>query len=198
MSSTLNKPHAPTLPVERKSGTLGMILFITTEAALFVVLFFSYFYLASQSNVWPLAENPRLVLSTPMTILLVASSFVLHWGERSLRREARGRAIGLVLLTILLGAGFLVIQGFEYHHHLKSLTPGTNAYGSIFYTITGIHALHLFTGICMLIFALLPRPGDRPALPETTLHNAGLYWHFVDVVWLFIFSIMYIAPRIQL
>lgn len=189
--------HPPLVTtLDDRRGTAAMWLFILTEAALFILLFFSYFYLAEGGWRWPGEEPPKLHLAIPMLVVLWVSSGVLHWGEREIKaqRYARGRA-GLAV-TIILGLGFLVMQWFEYMEHLKTLAPTTDVYGSIFYTITTFHAAHLIIGLLMLIYVLaLPRvePTDRP--PHRPFHNAAMYWHFVDFIWLWIVIFLYIGPN---
>lgn len=184
--------------VDERRGTWGMLLFIVTEAALFLMLFFSYYYLAHASRgPWP-PEPPKLMLALVMLLVLLSSSAVLHLGERAEQNGRTGTARALVGATILMGIGFLVLQTLEYRDHLKTLTPTTDAYGSIFYTITSFHAAHLLLGLCMLLYVLvLPQigPGQKP--PHRSLHNASLYWHFVDLVWVLIVALLYVAPNIS-
>lgn len=191
------RDHPPvTTVLDDRRGTAAMWLFILTEAALFILLFFSYFYLAQGGWRWPGEVPPKLRLALPMLGVLWISSAVLHWGEKQVkaRRYTRGRT-GLII-TIVLGLIFLVMQSFEYMDHLKTLTPMSDVYGSIFYTITTFHAAHLMMGLLMLIYVLcLPRwePVDRT--PHRPYHNAALYWHFVDFIWLWIIIFLYIAPN---
>ncbi len=188
-------PHGVT---DERRGTWGMLLFILTEAALFLMLFFSYSYLAHASRgPWP-PEPPKLMLALVMLVVLLSSSAVLHLGERAEKNGRTGTARAFMGATILMGIGFLVLQTLEYRDHLKTLTPTTNAYGSIFYTITSFHAAHLLLGLCMLLYVLvLPQigPGQKP--PHRSLHNASLYWHFVDLVWVLIVALLYVAPNIS-
>lgn len=180
-----------------RRGTGGMLLLILSEALLFVVLFFSYYYLGRRAPRWPLDEPPKLPLALTMLAILLISSAVLHWGERGLKQGRRGRARLAVLGTLLLGIVFLVLQTIEYRDHLKTLRPTTDAYGSIFYTLTSFHAAHLVFGLLALGYVLLlPRlePLERP--PHRPLHNAALYWHFVDCVWIFIVALLYVAPNL--
>lgn len=185
------------LPWDDRRGTRGMALFITTEALLFVVLFFSYFYLGHDDPVWP-AEPPRLFYALVMLAVLLTSSVVLHASERLLaRRGSRAARLGIAA-TMLLGVAFLVLQGFEYHERLETVRPTEDAYGSIFYVITGLHGAHVLLGLGLLAFVVaLPRlePNDEP--PYRALHNAGLYWHFVDAVWVVIVSVLYLLPRVH-
>jgi cytochrome c oxidase subunit III len=122
---------------------------------------------------------------------------ILRWGEKQVERErfVQGRiALGV---TILLGFVFLAISALDYKEHLQHLTPTQNAYGSIFYTITTFHVAHLILGLCMLIFVFLPRVGrtDRP--PHRPFGDAAVYWHFVDIVWVFIVGLLFILPNIR-
>lgn len=188
--------HPPLVTtLDDRRGTAGMWLFILTEAALFLILFFCYFYLAQGGWRWPGEEPPRLRLAIPMLLVLWISSGVLHWGERQVQARRYGRARTSIAVTILLGLVFLAMQAAEYIGHLKTLTPQTNVYGSIFYTITTFHAAHLVIGLLMLGYVLtLPRyePAGPPHRPY---HNAALYWHFVDFIWVWIVIFLYIGPN---
>jgi heme/copper-type cytochrome/quinol oxidase subunit 3 len=177
-------------------GTWAMALFIATEATLFVCLFFTYYYLGHDKPIWP-PEPPKWKLAVVMLAILVTSSAVLHWGERQDRSGRSSAARAAVGLTVALGAIFLAVQTLEYRNHLRDLQPTTSAYGSIFYTITSVHAAHLILGLLMLVYVLLlPEigPGSKP--PHRPLHNASLYWHFVDLVWLIIVGLLYVAPNL--
>ncbi len=143
-------------------------------------------------------EPPKFTLALIMLAVLLSSSVVLRWGEKRVEegRFAQGRAA--LAGTILLGLAFLTISGFEYYDHLKHLTPRMNAYGSIFYTITTFHVAHVILGISMLIYiSILPQVGrtDRP--PHRAYSDVASYWHFVDVVWIFIVGLLYILPNIR-
>ena len=181
-----------------KRGTGGMICTIATEASLFIMLFFSYFFLAKDSWLWPHEQPPKLPLALTMLAILLASSVVLSWGERQLKQHQFGRARLSILITIGLGVVFLAVQVLEYKDHLKTLTPRTNAYGSIFYTITSFHAAHVIGGLIILAYvAALPHlePVDRP--PYRPFRNAALYWHFVDAVWVCVVALLYVAPNLR-
>ena len=191
------REHPPlVLTLDDRRGTAAMWLFILTEAALFLMLFFSYFYLAQGGWRWPGETPPKLRLAISMLVVLWISSAVLHWGEKQVEARRYTRARTGLVITILLGLGFLAMQVFEYRDHLKTLTPRSNVYGSIFYTITSFHALHLIMGLLMLVYVLfLPQwePVEWP--PHRPFHNAALYWHFVDFVWVWIVIFLYIAPN---
>jgi heme/copper-type cytochrome/quinol oxidase subunit 3 len=184
--------------IDDRRGTWAMAMFIATEATLFVMLFFTYYYLGHVSRgPWP-PEPPKLTLPLAMLAVLVISSVVLHAGELAEKSGRMMRARLAVVSTVLLGLTFLVLQTLEYREHLQTLKPTTNAYGSIFYTLTSFHAAHVVLGLLMLAYVLvLPDigPGERP--PHRPLHNASIYWHFVDLVWVVIVALIYIAPNLQ-
>jgi cytochrome c oxidase subunit I+III len=177
-----------------RRGTRGMWLFIATEAALFVLLFFAYFYLGP----YPTEDPPKLTLPLAMLAVLFASSVVLHIGEHGLKRGNVGRARFALVATLILAVIFVVMQLAEYGDHLKTLTPQMSSYGSIFYTITTFHAAHLLLGVFLLGYVLvlpLKERAGRP--PHRPLANASRYWHFVDLVWMFIVAILYVAPHFK-
>jgi cytochrome c oxidase subunit I+III len=180
-------------PIEDRRGALAMWWLIGTELALFVMLFVAYFQLGP----WPNEPAPKLTLALVMLGVLLLSSVVLHWGEKRLEanRQRQGRAA--MALSALLGAIFLALQFFEYREHLKILTPTANTYGSIFYTITSFHALHLIVGLLMLMYVLvLPDLRGKRWAPHRPYSTAARYWHFVDVIWFFIVTILYVAPNL--
>jgi heme/copper-type cytochrome/quinol oxidase subunit 3 len=179
-------------------GWWAMALVCATEAAFFAYLLMSYFYLAVRSPSWPPAgiELPRLRLPSIMTVLLVSSSVVLYWAEHGI---AQGRQLRLrmgLAFAFLLGAAFVTLQAIEYHRELREMPAGVHAYASIFYTTTGFHGAHVTFGLLLLLYtfarASLGHFGEHTHLGVSI---ASLYWHFVDVVWLFIFTLLYLSPR---
>jgi cytochrome c oxidase subunit I len=186
-----------TLGWDEKRGTQAMSWFIVTEALLFVSLFFAYFFLASHNDKWPLDAPPKLKLALCMLAVLVASSVVVEVARHFGKHQRNALARLCLAAGVLLGLGFLAIQTFEYRDRLKHVMPTSDAYGSIFYTITSIHGLHVALGVLMLAYvACLPRPGpgsDRS--PHRPLHAAALYWHFVDAVWIIIVLLLYLLPH---
>jgi cytochrome c oxidase subunit 3 len=133
-----------------------------------------------------------------MLAVLVGSSFVMMFGESMVRQGRFVLARLAVLLTVLMGIGFLVIQAFEYIDHWKTLTPFTDSYGSIFYTIVTFHAAHVVMGILMLCYlGILPNYGPSKLPPHRPYHVVTLYWHFVDVVWIFVVLLLYVIPHFQ-
>ena len=178
------------------TGAWGMMLLISTEAALFVYLLFSYFYLGSMARggAWPPSGPPDLRLALPNTLLLLASSGTMWWAESGIRRGRQGRLRGGLLVTLVLGVIFLGIQLAEYRE--KHFTPRTDAYGSLFFTITGFHGAHVAVGLLMILVVSV-RAWRRHFTQRHHLAvtNVSWYWHFVDVVWLVVFTSLYLSPR---
>ena len=176
----------------------GMALLCATEGTLFACLIASYFYLAVGSRRWPPAgiEVPKLLLPGIMTACLVSSSAVLHWAERGIRQDQRGRLTAGLGMTIVLGVAFLLLQAREYADKLKHFRPQEHAYASLFYTITGFHGVHVAAGILLLGYTLLRAArGHFTAEEHVGVSVTSLYWHFVDVVWLVILTSLYLSPR---
>lgn len=182
------------LPPDESRGTMGMKLAIVTEALLFVTLFFAYFYVGHRHPIWP-EEPPKLRLALALLAILLASSGTLQLSEHLLGKGRPSAARLLLLLTLALGLGFVAVQAVEYRNHLRELRPADDVYGSLFYVITSFHGLHVVAGLLMLGFvAILPSltPSRSPHRP---LHNAALYWHFVDVIWILVVALLYLLPR---
>jgi len=176
-------------------GWWGMVLLIVTEASLFVYLLLSYFYLGSMARgPWPASGLPELRLALPNTGVLLLSSGAMWWAESGIRRGDETRLRLGLMLTLLLGAVFLGIQLVEYRH--QSFTPATSAYGSLFYTITGFHGAHVAVGLLMLaVVGLRAWLGHFSFRHHLAVTNVSWYWHFVDAVWLAVFTSLYLSPR---
>jgi heme/copper-type cytochrome/quinol oxidase subunit 3 len=205
MSATWERtrPALPTYPREATEGRSpswwGMVLLIFTEATFFAILLLSYFYLRFQSGpVWPPdgIEKPSLTLVSIMTPILVLSSIPMHWADTGIRRGSVGRLRLGLLAVILQGGTFLGLQAVEYHTLLKTYTPKTDAYGSLFFTITGFHGLHVAIGVLLMTWLLVYSfRGRWTAANHQAVANIALYWHFVDLVWLFILTSLYFSPH---
>ncbi len=186
------------LPVGSKgrlsSGWWGMIVLIATEAALFSYLLFSYFYIASQNGgAWPPGGPPKLDLAIPGTIVLLLGSVTMWWGEKGIRAGNQRQLLIGTAASIVLAIAFVALEGTEWSH--KDFTPATNAYGSLYFTVTGFHLTHVLVGVVMLsmlfVWTLLGYFGVRR---HSTISIAVLYWHFVTAVWVAVFLSFYVSP----
>jgi cytochrome c oxidase subunit III len=198
--------HGPP-PANRSSRvdptTLGMFLFIASEAMLFGSFFAAYFFVRvvnPESTIitpekwatWPPApyEFPVFVAGVN-TLILVTSSFTMHWAVQSIRRNnRRGLQAGLVL-TILMGLAFLLTQVVEYAH--VGFNTGDGAFASVFFGLTGLHGAHVFVGLSLLTFAAV-RSFRGHYSPEHYhgVEIPGIYWHFVDVMWIVVYTTVYL------
>ena len=177
----------------RASGWWGMWMMILTEASLFAYLLFSYAYLGTQSQGVGLPELPRLRIALPNTVLLVASSLVLYWGETGIKKGQRGRLVAALALTLLMGAAFAGLQGLEWHN--KTYGPSADAYASSYFMTTGFHMAHVIGGLLLIATLLLwAAMGKFDARRHAAVSIGALYWHFVDVVWLAVFTTFYFTP----
>ena len=172
----------------------GVVMFLVAESMIFLGLFSAYLTFRLVAPSWPPEGTPELELLLPgiNTIILISSSFVIHNAEAAMKKnDVKGLQLWFGL-TALMGAIFLVGQLYEYFHLEFSLT--NNLFASTFYVLTGFHGLHVCFGL-VLILAVLWR--SRKANHYTSAHYFGveaaeLYWHFVDVVWIVLFLLLYI------
>jgi cytochrome c oxidase subunit 3/cytochrome o ubiquinol oxidase subunit 3 len=187
---------APSWSLPRR-GPVAILLFILAESSLFGVFVAAYLYYIGRSLTGP---TPREVLEFPvlMTVCLLSSSVTVHLAGRALANGATARFLGYWLATIFLGAAFLAGTAREWHelitvHHL---TIRTNLFGSTYYALVGLHASHVIVGLLLLlivaVFGLLGRV--RPDHAERT-DVISIYWHFVDVVWIVVVTVVYIIGR---
>ncbi len=184
----------------RESGWWGMLLFIATEATIFGILFATYFYLRFKNMpVWPPdgIKQPTLGLPLLMSAFLLTSSIPMHVAELGVKKGKQTWLKAGLALSFLLGAGFLVIMlGFEYPEKLKEFTAQTDVYGSLFFLITGLHGSHVFVGLVMNAWAQIKAARGRfDERHHLTMLNVAVYWHFVDVIWIFVFLTLYFSPR---
>ncbi len=179
---------------EHAGGWWGVLTLVVTEAALFGYLIFSYLYLASQSpRLWPPDGLPKLGASSLNTVLLLSSSAFVWLAGALVRRARTVPAFWAMAAAIALGAAFVGIQFKEWHERPYGLS--SNLYGSLYFTITGFHMAHVIAGLIMLCWlAVWIARGYFDGRRDAALNIGGLYWHFVDVVWLFIFSVLYLSP----
>lgn len=178
----------------RGNMLLGVKLAILSEVTLFGALFAAYFVERAESPGWPPVpglERPDLLLPGLNTLLLVSSSITMQWAVRSVRGGDRSRTLRWLGLTLLLGGTFIVIQGYEFATNGFGL--GNGVFGSTFYILTGFHGAHVLAGLCLIgIVTNRARLGLVSAEHHTSVEATSYYWHFVDAVWLFLFSVLYV------
>src|SRR5215216_7922835 len=188
--------HPPTANVSSRvpAAVLGMFLFIGSEIMLFGAFFTAYFFVRVAANPpsWP-PEGFHLPIYVAgvNTAILVTSSFTMHWALQSIKRGSRaGLQAGLVL-TVCLGLVFLLTQIREYSR--IGFAPHDESFGTIFYGLTGLHDAHVFVGLCLLTMATIRAfrghftPGHHHGV-----EIPGIYWHFVDVMWIVVYATIYV------
>ena len=178
------------------SSLLGMVLFIASEVMFFGGLFGAYFTLRSAAPEWPPPDNPHL--SAPyaavLTAILVTSSVTMQFGVWAIRKNNQRRLVLCLAVSLLLGATFLAMQALEYANLIEDgMTLSSGVFGSTFYTLTGFHGAHVAGGAAFILIVLLrARSGQFTARYHDTVEMASYYWHFVDVVWIGLFSTIYL------
>ena len=175
----------------------GMIFFISSEALIFANLIASYLYLEIRNGSWQLPTD----LTYPLinTFILLGSSIPIRVAGAGIASgNQRNLKLGLSL-TILMGAAFLGGQVYEYSNLFgQHFTPQATIFGSSFFTLTGFHGLHVTIGLIFLIIVLLRSlRGDFTAKKHWAAQAGEMYWHFVDGVWVFVFSLVYLLPLIR-
>src|SRR6516165_2074525 len=187
-------PSAWKLPYR---GKVGMACLIFAESAIFTIFVVAYLFYVGNSLTGP---TPREVLETPIfyTICLLSSSLTIHLAGKLLERGRRGGFLGFWLLTIVLGGLFLYGTGQEWHRLIyeRGLTISTNLFGTTYYSLVGLHASHVTIGLILLsivlFFGLAGRVGPEQSARVDVL---SMYWHFVDAVWIVVFTVVYILGR---
>ena len=198
MSSTVLTPPPIESPWTLPSrGRVGMFCLIAAESAIFTIFVVAYVFYIGKSISGP---TPRDVLELPIfnTACLLLSSLTIHFAISALRKGQSGAFAGLWALTFLLGAIFLVGTGREWHHLIydKGLTIQTNLFGTTYYSLVGLHAFHVIVGLTGILivlgFALAGRVKEEHADRADVF---SLYWHFVDAVWVVVFTVVYLIGR---
>lgn len=178
-------------------GTIGIWCLITAESAMFLIFVVAYLFYLGKSLSGP---TPAQVLTLPIfnTICLLSSSITVHFAAEGLRKGRQGAFLGWLAATILLGGIFLLGTGREWFHLIyhEGLTIRTNLFGSTFYSLVGLHATHVVVGLLMLgttlILAIFGKVNEEQA---DRFHTLSLYWHFVDAVWVVVFTVVYVIGR---
>jgi cytochrome c oxidase subunit 3 len=206
----LQAEHTPLagMPHDTHGGisnpVLGMLLFITSEVMFFGGLFAAYFSIRAATTPWP-PINPEhgepfhlaiFPFVGPATILLILSSFTCQIAVWGIRSDDRTRFLRGMTVTVVLGIVFLGMQITDYALlGSEGLTLSSGVYGTTYYTLTGFHGAHVFGGVIMLSVVLYRgMAGQFSSRHYDAVEGASLYWHFVDVVWILLFSLLYLLP----
>ena len=203
--------HFDTMEQQKEAATIGMWVFLLTEVLFFGGLFMAYLLY----RVWyfeAFAEASRTLdisLGAFNTAVLIGSSLTMALGVRSAQTNQRAATVRWLVLTIVLGCVFLGVKVIEYadkfeHHHV----PGANfisesplaaqeqIFFSLYFTMTGLHALHMVVGVALMtVIAIMAAKGRFDAQYYTPVEMSGLYWHFVDLVWIYLFPLLYLVER---
>ena len=176
---------------------LGMLLFITSEVMFFAGLFAAYFASRAAVAPWPPTEFEHTLEAFgpvfPATIMLVISSVTCQIGVNAIRRDDRAGFIRAIGITLVLGIMFLLIQVFDYGLlYSEGLTVAAGPYGTTYYTLTGFHGAHVFGGVIMLGVVLYRgMAGQFSSRHHDAVEATSIYWHFVDVVWIGLYTTLY-------
>ena len=206
----LTTEHSPVaaLPHDSQGGIsnviLGMLLFITSEVMFFAGLFAAYFSVRANAPQWP-PINPEtaepfhlaiLPLVGPATVMLILSSFTCQFAVWAIRRNDRTAFIRNIAVTFTIGVVFLIMQVIDYVILAsEGITLSAGTFGTTYFTLTGFHGAHVFGGVIMLGVVLYRgMAGQFSARHHDAVEATSLYWHFVDVVWILLFSLLYLRP----
>jgi cytochrome c oxidase subunit 3 len=177
------------------NGKLGIWLFLASEVMLFGALFSTYIILRVGAPEWPHGEL-SVVLGAINTVLLISSSVTMVMAWASLKMKDFGKHRIYLILTVVLAAVFLVNKYFEYAEHFaKGEGPWHSTFFAIYFTLTGLHGLHIIGGMVVMAYLFGPGAGLWKKNPEQYANRVeitGLYWHFVDLVWIFLFPVLYL------
>ncbi len=178
-------------------GMAGMVLFIGSEVMLFGGLFAGYFFVRNQAAAWPPAGVHHVFsdLSIALTVILISSGLIAHMGTLGIKagnRQARVLATGV---AVILGVIFIAGQAYEWFHLFdEDVTAKTGAYGATFFVMTGFHGAHVIAGLAMLgVIFVRALSGDFTRTRHVMVDAGILYWHFVDVVWVFLWVVLYLS-----
>lgn len=179
------------------NAKLGVWLFLASEIMLFATLFTSYIVLRMASTSWPWGWDVLNVpLATLNTVILITSSVTIVMAYAKAYDKDKGGFQKWMAATILLSLGFLVVKGFEYGHEFGlGIGPHTSVFYAIYFTMTGLHGIHILGGIAVNAGLLYMSTVDahwKNPLFLGRVEGAGLYWHFVDIVWIFLFPALYL------
>jgi len=198
MSAMANPfPDAPPTWSLPDRGKVAMASLIIAESAIFTIFVVAYLFYVGKSITGP---TPREVLETPIfyTICLLSSSLTIHLAAKSLARDRVGAFVSLWLFTIALGGLFLYGTAQEWHRliYQHGLTISTNLFGTTYYSLVGLHGFHVTAGLVMLsVVAIFALAGRVQMQESRRVEVLAMYWHFVDAVWVVVFTVVYVLGR---
>jgi len=197
MTTTTSFPNTAAAWDLPSRGKVAMAGLIVAESAIFTIFVVAYLFYLGKSTAGP---TPQEVLETPIfyTICLLSSSLTIHLAAKSLERDYRRLFLALWLLTIGLGGLFLFGTALEWHRLIyeRGLTISTNLFGTTYYSLVGLHAFHVTAGLIMLslvaVFGFIGRVGVDQS---DRIGVLSMYWHFVDAIWVVVFTVVYVLGR---
>jgi cytochrome c oxidase subunit III len=198
MSTAAAIPHQPIEEWKLPSrGVVGMACLVIAESAIFIIFVVAYLFYIGKSLIGP---TPREVLELPIfsTICLLSSSITIHFAVHSLRADKVSRCAAWLAATVLLGGIFIAATAKEWYELIYhfGLTIRTNLFGTTFYSLVGLHASHVIVGLIMLTLALIfAIAGKLTQAHSERLEVLSIYWHFVDAVWVVVFTVVYVVGR---
>lgn len=182
----------------KKDNKTMMKLVVGTETMFFISLIMAFVYMAYNSGFEPYQVKALDIKTTGIfTLFLFASSFTFWRAEKNYRKGNINNLKTWLIATIILGGIFLFGQGKEYWRLVQdNITLNGSVFGTSFYTLTGFHGFHVFVGlIILLIILIMSFLGDFDKENSSVVSTVGIYWHFVDVVWIFVFTVVYVLPK---
>jgi cytochrome c oxidase subunit 3 len=195
----LRKPEAAPAHSTLTPSLLGMVLFIASEVMFFGGLFGAYFTISGNAREWPPPGSPELDwhYAAVLTSFLVLSSVTMQLAVWSVRTDNHRRFVGWLVVTLVLGVAFLLGQANEYRMLIEEgMTLRSGVFGSTFFTLTGFHGAHVTGGAIFILIVLMRALGGQfTSHRHDTVEMASYYWHFVDVVWIGLFSTIYLINR---
>ena len=203
------RPPLPDLKTQDHAARLGMWLFLATEMLLFAVLFPGY---AVYRYLFPIgfeeaSKLAHVAMGATNTVVLITSSLTVALAIHFARQGEKRKVVALLAFTIACGGLFMVLKGFEYYHHWVDgqlpgrlyhfaglQGPGVSMYFTVYFLMTGLHGLHVLIGMSVLGWvAWRARRGDFGPAYSTPVELSGLYWHLVDLIWIFLFPLLYLV-----
>ena len=201
--------HFPDMKTQEHAARMGMWLFLSTEILLFAVLFTAY---ALYRFLFPLgfeeaSKLAHVAMGATNTVVLITSSLTVALAIHHARKGENRKVVGLLAVTIGFGALFMVLKGFEYYHHwlvgqlpgrfyhYAGVTgPGVSMYFTVYFLMTGLHGLHVLIGMGLLTWvAVRAARGHFGPGYSTPVELSGLYWHLIDLIWIFLFPLLYLV-----